>query len=115
MLTDLERLQQILHPDNAFLITREQLEEAQKIVDALIKEAAWKSTENEWPEEVETVMAIVDGESKVAFWQDMAEGEWEVGYHHYRQWFYMNDDSEWSPIEYGYPREILWKPLPKTT
>jgi hypothetical protein len=113
MITNLERLQRILHPGEAFLLTRDQLEEAQKIVDVLIQEWAWKSTETEWPDETETVIAVVDGNAVPAFWQEMQDGDWETGYYKYRTWFYLPaDDDHFIPLEFD-RNDILWREFPE--
>jgi len=112
MLTDLERLQQLLNPSDAFLITRDQLEDARKIVAELIRELAWKSTEKEWPDEISSVIVLVDGKAVPGFWQENQEGDWETGYRPYRQWFYINEDGDFRPIEYDSHKIVLWKPFP---
>lgn len=121
MTTNHKALLRAINPCPGFLLTRDQMEEMQRLVKELIAEnerlaaalPRWISTDEHWPDETESVTIAIDGNVYPAFWQEEQEGDWENGYKHFRQWYYTPDWDKFEPLDFYVYGAFLWQSFPK--
>lgn len=81
------------------------------LVDEVCSSSPWISTKDKLPDECETVLLMVSGRVAWAYWQEEQEGDWENGYKRYKQWYYIDQDSDqFEPVD-KWPE--WWMPLAK--